>query len=67
MQIYLTELQRRRIDQVAKARGVTTAEIVRRALDAYLAADLDLPDVLAATFAAVPDASLPSRDEWDRR
>lgn len=65
-QIYLTEEQRRRIDEVAKAHGVTMAEIVRRALDAYLAGEVDPSAVLAATFGAVPDASVPSRDEWDR-
>ena len=65
-QIYLTEEQRRRIDEVAKARGVTMAEIVRRALDAYLAGEVDPSTVLAATFGAAPDASVPSRDEWDR-
>lgn len=65
-QIYLTEQQRRRIDEVAKARGVTMAEVVRQALDAYLAEDLDPSAILGATFGAVPDASVPSRDEWDR-
>jgi predicted DNA-binding protein len=65
-QIYLTEEQRRRIDEVAKASGVTMAEIVRRALDAYLAGEVDSSTALAATFGAVPDASVPSRDEWDR-
>lgn len=65
-QIYLTDEQRRRIDKVAKANGVTMAEVVRRALDTYLAQDLDPSTVLAATFGAVPDASVPSRDEWDR-
>jgi predicted DNA-binding protein len=65
-QIYLTEEQRRRIDQVAKARGVTMAEIVRQALDAYLAQEPDPSAVLAATFGAAPDASVPSRDEWNR-
>jgi hypothetical protein len=42
------------------------AEIVRRALDAYLAGEVDSSTALAATFGAVPDASVPSRDEWDR-
>ena len=43
------------------------AEVVRRALEAYL--DNEVPDsgpVLAVTFGAVPDAAVPSRDEWDR-
>lgn len=65
-QIYLTNEQRRRIDQAAEAAGVTMAEIVRRALDTYLAQDLDPSAVLGATFGAAPDASAPSRDEWDR-
>jgi hypothetical protein len=65
-QIYLTDEQRRRINQAAKAHGVTMAEIVRRALDAYLPGDVDAPKVLAATFGALPDATVPSRDEWDR-
>jgi predicted DNA-binding protein len=65
-QIYLTDEQRRRIDEAAKAHGVTMAEIVRRALDAYLAGEVDTTAVLDATFGAVPDASVPSRDEWDR-
>jgi hypothetical protein len=66
-QIYLTEEQRRRLDALAEAEGVTMAEIVRRALDAYL--DEESPDprpALAATFGADPRAAAPSRDEWDR-
>jgi predicted DNA-binding protein len=65
-QIYLTNEQRRRIDQVAQARGVTMAEVVRTALDAYLVDDVDPSAALAATFGALPDVSVPSRDEWDR-
>ena len=41
-QVYLTEEQRRQIDALAEAEGVTMAEIVRRALDAYL--DEESPD-----------------------
>jgi predicted DNA-binding protein len=65
-QIYLTDEQRRRIDEVAAVEGVTMAEIVRRALDAYLAAQNDAAAALSATFGADPDAAPPSRDEWDR-
>ena len=63
-QIYLTDEQRARIDALAAQRHVTMAEVVRRALDAYLAAD----DELEATFGAAPGiaASVPSRDEWER-
>jgi hypothetical protein len=66
-QVYLTEEQRRRIDALAEAAGVTMAEIVRRALDTYL--DEETPDprpALAATFGADPHAAAPGRDEWDR-
>jgi predicted transcriptional regulator len=66
-QVYFTEEQRRRLDTLAEAEGVTIAEIVRRALDAYL--DEENPDprpALAATFGADPGAFAPSRDEWAR-
>ena len=66
-QVYLTEEQRRQIDALAEAEGVTMAEIVRRALDAYL--DEESPDpqlALAATFGAGPGAAAPRRDEWGR-
>jgi predicted transcriptional regulator len=65
-QVYLTEEQRRKIDQVADAEGVTMAVIIRRALDEYLTDDLDATAALAATFGASPAADAPSRDEWQR-
>jgi hypothetical protein len=65
-QVYLTEEQRRMIDEVAKAEGVTLAEVVRRALDSYLDAERDAALTLASTFGSDPDARAPSRDEWDR-
>jgi hypothetical protein len=66
-QVYLTAEQRRRIDAIADAEGVTLAEIVRRALDLYL--DRESPGVieaLRATFGADPSFDVPDRDEWDR-
>lgn len=66
-QVYLTEQQRRRIDEVSRAEGVTLAEIVRRAIDAYLAGgDVDPARALAGTFGADPGAEYPDRGEWDR-
>jgi predicted DNA-binding protein len=66
-QVYLTEEQRQRIDALAEAEGVTMAEIVRRALDVYLGDEVPDPELaLATTFGAAPDATMPSRDEWDR-
>ena len=65
-QVYLTEDQRRMIDEIARAEGVTLAEVIRRALDVYLDAERDPAPLLAATFGAAPDADVPSRDEWER-
>lgn len=65
-QVYLSEDQRRLIDEIAQVEGVTLAEVVRRALDAYLQAERNTGAALASTFGADPEASMPSRDEWDR-
>jgi hypothetical protein len=66
-QIYLTESQRRRIDEIVQAEGLTLAEVVRRALDEYLqTVSPDADTALKVTFGAVPDASIPDRDEWLR-
>jgi Ribbon-helix-helix protein, copG family len=65
-QIYLTEKQRRRIDQLADAEGVAMAEIIRRALDVYLSDDIDPTTALSETFGADPTATAPSRDAWRR-
>ena len=65
-QIYLTEDQRRHIDEIAGAEGVTMAEVIRRALDAYLAREGDPAAALSATFGGDPNARAPGRDEWDR-
>lgn len=64
--MYLTGDQRRRIDEVAEAEGVTMAEVVRRALDAYLGRGDAIAAALASTFGSLPDAAVPARDEWDR-
>jgi hypothetical protein len=66
-QIYLTAEQRRRIDQIAKADGVSMADVVRRAVDKYLADAVPNPrPSLEETFGVLPDLTVPSRDEWDR-
>lgn len=65
-QVYLTEEQREQIDEIARAEGVTLAEVVRRALTVYLGAERDPSRVLAETFGAETDAEAPSRDEWQR-
>jgi hypothetical protein len=65
-QIYLTESQRERIDQVTASEGIAMAEVIRRALDQYLGDDIDADEALRSTFGAVPGATAPSRDEWQR-
>ena len=65
-QVYLTDEQRLRIDELAASEGVTMAEIIRRALDGYLKEQPDPGTALAATFGAAPDATVPGRHEWDR-
>ncbi len=66
-QVYLTEQQRERIDELAGIEGVTMAEIVRRAIDAYLSSYV--PDASASfsrTFGALTDIEVRSRGEWQR-
>ena len=63
-QIYLTDQQRQQIDEIVAADGITMAEVVRRALDAYLGTRQDPAAALATTFGADREAVAPSRDEW---
>ncbi len=66
-QVYLTQEQRRLIDDVVEVEGVTLAEVVRRALDAFLQDRHPDPSAaLDATFGADPMATYPNRDEWNR-
>ena len=63
-QIYLSDEQRARLDDLAARKRVSMAEVVRQAIDAYL----DRDDGFDATFGTAPGlrASVPSRGEWDR-
>lgn len=65
-QVYLTDEQRKRIDRVAAIEGLSMAQVIRRAVDEYLDDRPDPEAALAATFGAVPDADVPSRDAWSR-
>ena len=66
-QVYLTQEQRRLIDDMVEVEGVTLAEVVRRALDAFLQDRRPDPSAaLEATFGADPLATYPNRDEWNR-
>ncbi len=65
-QVYLTADQRQRLDRIVRRRGVPLAQVVREALDRYLAeSEPDLGEALAATFGSMPNLDVPSRDEWD--
>ena len=66
-QLYLTEEQRRRLDDMGKRKGRKMAEMVREAVEAYLnRPHADFAEALDATFGKAPQIEVPSRDEWDR-
>jgi predicted DNA-binding protein len=66
-QIYLTAEQRKRLDERRRHDGRPLAALIREALDVYLAdRRSDAGPALDATFGALPDLKVPSRDEWDR-
>jgi predicted transcriptional regulator len=66
-QVYLTEDQRRRLDEVTRREGRSLASVIRDALDDYLDdQSADPGAALDATFGAAKGLSVPSRDEWQR-
>lgn len=67
-QIYLTIDQRRELDLLAERDGATFAELIRLAVDEYLAArPVDVDSALSASFGEVPGAAAPSRSDWAAR
>lgn len=65
-QIYLTAEQRERLDALGRQHGKALAELVREAVDAYLAHAPSPHGALDATFGRLPDLDVPTREEWDR-
>lgn len=66
-QVYLTAEQRARLDQLSKRRDASLAELVREALDEFLArVDPDPRPALDATFASLPNLRVPARADWRR-
>ena len=63
-QIYLTDEQRARLRERAKAQGVPMSELIRAAVDQLLATEDDLD----ATFGSAPGLAerVPPRSEWER-
>ena len=67
-QIYLEPRQRERLDEIAQARYLSFASIVREAVDMYLEqAPVDPTSALDSTFGAEPEATVPDRSEWATR
>lgn len=74
-QVYLTAEQRQQIEELRARDGRTLAEVIRAALDDYLAthgrqaADMELAErqrVFDETFGSMPDLQYPDRSDWDR-
>jgi Arc/MetJ-type ribon-helix-helix transcriptional regulator len=74
-QVYLTEEQRQQIEELRARDGRTLAEVIRAALDDYLAthgraaAERDLAErrrILDETFGSMRDFPYPDRSDWDR-
>ena len=66
-QIYLTEDQRGRLDELAEREGRSLAALIRAAVDEYLIRSAPDPSkALDATFGSAPIFEIPPRSEWDR-
>ena len=74
-QVYLTADQRQQIEELRADDGRTLAEVIRAALDEYLATHAgaaaaarraERQRALDDTFGAAPDIEVPARTEWDR-
>jgi Arc/MetJ-type ribon-helix-helix transcriptional regulator len=74
-QVYLTDDQRRQIEELRARDGRTLAEVIRAALDDYLKTHgrdarererAETQRVLDETFGIAPDFPYPDRSDWDR-
>ena len=65
-QIYLTQEQRRRLDERGCREHRNLAELVRDAVDLHLATTPDPDAALSSTFGGLPSLTVPPRDDWDR-
>ncbi|MCY4109993.1 MAG: ribbon-helix-helix domain-containing protein [Chloroflexi bacterium] len=66
-QIYLTEDQRDRLDELAEREGKSLAALIRAAVDEFpIRSAADPGKALDATFGSAPNFEVPSRSEWDR-
>jgi hypothetical protein len=65
-QIYLTEEQRRRLDERGHREGRPLASLIREAVDRYLEIAPEADEALDGTFGSLPALEVPPRDEWNR-
>ncbi len=74
-QVYLTQEQRERIEEMRAADGRTLAQVIRAALDEYFLTHghqaeerehAETQRVLDETFGIAPDFEVPPREEWNR-
>lgn len=67
-QIYLTDEQRLRLDELARREERSLAELIRDAVDLFLAEVAPDPDAaLRESFGASPELEVPDRSEWATR
>jgi hypothetical protein len=66
-QIYLTDGQRRALDERARRENTSMAHVIREAVEEYLKpSEADAEAALEEAFGSLPELDVPSRDEWDR-
>jgi predicted DNA-binding protein len=67
IQVSLPAEQLRRLSARARTEGRTLPDVIREAIDAYLAGEPNRQAALDATFGALPDLEVPGREEWAGR
>jgi len=65
-QIYLTDDQRQALDERAAREGRTLADLIREAVDQFLATRTSRQEALKSTLGTHPEFEIPDRNEWDR-
>ncbi|MBT8165519.1 MAG: ribbon-helix-helix protein, CopG family [Acidimicrobiia bacterium] len=64
-QIYLTDGQRLALDERAAREGRTLADLIREAVDQFLATRTSRQEALKSTLGTHPEFEIPDRNEWD--
>lgn len=67
-QIYLTEEQRRRLDEIGRREHRSLAALIREAVDMFVSEIAPDPEAaLEDTFGSMPGLEVPKRAEWSAR